>query len=59
MKKSIILVTIIGILILGVLAFSINSREDDNTLIVGMSGGYRPYTFLNDHAELKGFDVDV
>lgn len=59
MKKSIILVAIVGIFILGILAFSMNAVEDENTLTVGMSGGYRPYTFLDDSGELKGFDVDV
>jgi len=59
MKKSILVVSIIGVIILGFLAFSMDSVEDENTLTVGMSGGYRPYTFLDDSGELKGFDVDV
>lgn len=29
------------------------------TIYVGMSGGYKPYTFINDNNELTGFDVEV
>jgi len=28
-------------------------------IVVGMSGGYKPYTFIDDNNELTGFDVDV
>ncbi|MGB3368226.1 MAG: amino acid ABC transporter substrate-binding protein [Acidaminobacteraceae bacterium] len=28
-------------------------------LVVGMSGGYKPYTYLDENTELTGFDVDV
>lgn len=42
------------------------SKEDSSEnveapapIIVGMSGGYKPYTFIDDNNELTGFDVDV
>lgn len=28
-------------------------------LVVGMSGGYKPYTYLDENSQLTGFDVDV
>lgn len=30
-----------------------------NNLIIGMSGGYKPYTFTNEKGELVGFEVDT
>jgi len=34
------------------------SKEKLN-IIVGTSGGYKPYTYLDENSELTGFDVDV
>lgn len=33
--------------------------ETQAPIVVGMSGGYKPYTFIDDKNELTGFDVDV
>ena len=33
--------------------------ENSEAIKVGMSGGYKPYTYLDDQGELTGFDVDV
>lgn len=33
--------------------------EEELILVVGMSGGYKPYTYLDDNGEITGFDVDV
>lgn len=36
------------------------SESEANTIItVGMSGGYKPYTYVDEDGELTGFDVDV
>lgn len=59
MKKILILVTIVGLVVIGYLASSLQQADTANTITVGMSGGYKPYTFVDDQGELKGFDVDV
>jgi len=33
--------------------------ESDNSIVVGMSGGYKPYTFTDEAGELVGFEVDT
>ncbi len=33
--------------------------ESSEVLVVGMSGGYKPYTYMNEDGELVGFDVSV
>lgn len=56
----------LGILVVGILAvlLTVNFvvkgqvKAEDN-LIVGMSGGYKPYTFTNDEGNLVGFEVDT
>jgi len=35
------------------------SEKMDETIYVGMSGGYKPYTFIDENDELTGFDVEV
>ncbi|MGX8794981.1 amino acid ABC transporter substrate-binding protein [Fusibacter sp. JL298sf-3] len=35
------------------------SSAEDTVIKVGMSGGYQPYTYLDENGELTGFDVDV
>lgn len=59
MKKNIIILTIIAILGLGFMSTKFNSETEKETILVGMSGGYKPYTFIDESGELKGFDVDI
>ncbi len=33
--------------------------QEEKEIIVGMSGGYKPYTFMDANNELTGFEVDV
>lgn len=58
MKKVILSVVLIGIIGFVGLSIGFNSKESDE-IVVGMSGGYKPYTFMDSQGELKGFDVDV
>jgi len=37
----------------------VEETEEVRQIVVGMSGGYKPYTFLNENDELVGFDVAV
>ena len=58
MKKIVLL----GLLMIALVAtgFVISGkREDENRIKVGMSGSYKPYTYIDDKGELTGFDVDV
>lgn len=59
MKKSkwVVLVAVIGVLASSFFLSGVKETEKD--IIIGMSGGYKPYTFMNDDGELAGFDVDV
>lgn len=59
MKKIIILLTIVGVIALGWMSVGFNSSSTEDKIIVGMSGGYKPYTFIDKSGKLKGFDVDV
>jgi ABC-type amino acid transport substrate-binding protein len=34
-------------------------KEVEQVLTIGMSGGYKPYTYINDEGNLVGFDVSV
>lgn len=36
-----------------------DAKSEELNIVVGMSGGYKPYTYLDENAELTGFDVDV
>ncbi|WBU53099.1 amino acid ABC transporter substrate-binding protein [Paracoccus sp. SCSIO 75233] len=49
--------TALTAVIAAALAGSVTAQEND-TLVVGMSGGYFPFTFVNQN-ELQGFEVDV
>ena len=42
-----------------VAATPVEEVKNASPIKVGMSGGYKPYTYLNDDGELTGFDVDV
>lgn len=58
MKKIILLgVLVIALVVTG---FVINGKIEDESIIkVGMSGSYKPYTFIDENGVLTGFDVDV
>lgn len=34
-------------------------KIEEAPIVVGMSGGYKPYTFIDENNELTGFDMDV
>lgn len=58
MKKLVL----IGVLIVAVLAvgsFVMKGNQEEDDLIIGMSGGYKPYTFIDEEGNLTGFDVEV
>jgi putative amino-acid transport system substrate-binding protein/putative amino-acid transport system permease protein len=61
MKKIVIVITVlialIGIFALVGAQFNESSNEDE--LVIGMSGGYKPYTFTDETGELIGFEVDT
>ncbi|MTI70612.1 MAG: amino acid ABC transporter substrate-binding protein [Firmicutes bacterium] len=67
MKKRMLNLLIIVILGVSVLISGCVSKEenivkekdDSQKIVIGTSGGYRPYTFVNDKGELTGFDVEV
>nr|WP_300310506.1 amino acid ABC transporter substrate-binding protein [Halomonas sp.] len=48
----------VSILATGVISLAVNAQAADDTLKVGMSGGYFPFTFV-EQDKLKGFEVDV
>ncbi|ABR47449.1 extracellular solute-binding protein, family 3 [Alkaliphilus metalliredigens QYMF] len=69
MKKRIVLFALLS-LIVGVLAAcqstEVESTDNDpspevslDTIKVGTSGGYHPYTFMNDDDTLDGFEIDT
>lgn len=62
MKHKLLLVLPILSLILAGVFFFLNTADasdDSQTITVGMSGGYKPYTYIDDNGDLTGFDVDV
>lgn len=66
-SKNILIVSAFILVILGGFYFlnsnsSANQNQgtsESNVIKVGMSGSYKPYTYLDDKGELTGFDVDV
>lgn len=58
MKKLGIIVAVVALLVVGAGLLG-NKGEAKDSIKVGMSGGYKPYTFIDDKGELTGFDVDV
>ncbi|MCM1988149.1 amino acid ABC transporter substrate-binding protein [Oceanirhabdus seepicola] len=64
MKKRGLVLLMAVLLVLGVASCGkknseVAKKEDSKKIVIGMSGGYKPYTFLNEVDELQGFDVDV
>jgi len=62
-KKGLILLIVVLLVLVAVSCGKKNSqvakKEESKKIVIGMSGGYKPYTFLNEVDELEGFDVDV
>lgn len=57
---------LLGLLVLVVLASAVfigasmtGNESNEDSIKIGMSGGYKPYTFTNDAGELVGFEVDT
>ncbi len=61
MKKSIIVIAVLAALIgtFALVGAQFNESSNENELVIGMSGGYKPYTFTNETGELIGFEVDT
>lgn len=59
MKKTNILVITILIISMVLSACSQEKKVSEDIIKVGTSGGYKPYTFMNENEELDGFDVDI
>jgi len=38
---------------------SSESQSESNTIRIGTSGGYHPFTFMNENNKLDGFEIDV
>jgi ABC-type amino acid transport substrate-binding protein len=60
MRKIIVLLTAV-VLLLGavVVGARVSAKENGDAIVVGMSGGYKPYTFTNEQGDLVGFEVDT
>ncbi|WBW95508.1 amino acid ABC transporter substrate-binding protein [Oceanirhabdus sp. W0125-5] len=64
MKKKGFILLMAVLMVLGVASCGkkndgVANKQERNKIVIGMSGGYKPYTFLNENDELQGFDVDV
>lgn len=58
MKKMIL----IGLAVIALVAAGFmmtGNGQDGDTIKVGMSGSYKPYTYVDEQGELTGFDVEV
>jgi len=52
----------IGVILVAALAIGtmfMGATGDEHVIKVGMSGGYKPYTFIDEEGTLTGFDVEV
>jgi len=60
-KKIVLSLSIIGLVaLLAFVGFTMSDvQNSEDNIVVGMSGGYKPYTFIDENSELTGFDVDV
>ncbi len=60
-KKRVLAVSVLIIILMVFSACSTKpSEEVGNDIIrIGTSGGYHPFTFMNDEGELDGFEIDV
>ncbi|MCT4619455.1 MAG: amino acid ABC transporter substrate-binding protein [Marinisporobacter sp.] len=60
-KRLSLVLSIILVILLGITGCnSIPSKEVGNNIIkIGTSGGYHPFTFMNEKGKLDGFEIDV
>jgi len=61
MKKLILGIVLVGVLA-AVVAIGANMTKEvaaEDSLVIGMSGGYKPYTFTDEKGDLVGFEVDI
>lgn len=60
-KKILIIVGVILVIaIIGVaITFNKNSKEEDNTFVLGMDDSFPPMGYRNENNELVGFDIDL
>lgn len=64
MKNNVIKVlcfsfSIIAIIIITVSAFSMQSKKEENVLVLGLDDNFPPMGFRNENNELVGFDIDL
>lgn len=62
MKKAMIGLVAVALLVGAVIFVGGNTGAQENTndvVVVGMSGGYKPYTFSDENGNLTGFEVDT
>ncbi len=59
MKKNMI-IAIFGVLVLVAIGFVVarSTKQEENTLTVGMMSGWAPFMSINNNGEYEGFDVD-
>jgi len=60
-KKHLLVISIVLALILVIVGCSSKPSEEvgNNNIKIGTSGGYRPFTFMNEEGKLDGFEIDV
>lgn len=65
-KKRMVMVSILMLLVLGIVGCTSNTSTEapaetpeKNVIRIGTSGGYPPFTFMNDADQLDGFEIDV
>ncbi len=59
MNKKVIIIGLASLLIAFSVAGVMFNDTEDKDIVVGTSGGYKPYTYMNETSELTGFDIDV
>lgn len=57
--RKIIMIGVIAMALATVGFMFLESNESDSAIKVGMSGSYKPYTFIDENGTLTGFDVEV
>lgn len=60
-KKHLLAISMILAVVLVMIGCSSNPSEEvgNDVIKVGTSGGYHPFTFMNEDGELDGFEIDV
>lgn len=57
--KKIVLITVVILAVVAISGLMVGKNRPSDDLVIGMSGGYKPYTFIDEEGILTGFDVDV